>query len=76
MFSRKMVRSVVKEIQKHGLDPEVGLTKKCHYRVRWTQHGRNRSIYFGSSPSDVRSMKNTMSTLRRMLSEKKTSNAK
>lgn len=62
------VVAVIRELEGHGVKPEIELTGK-HVKIKWQQAGRNLMITCSRSPSDHRSAMNARAQARRMLRE-------
>lgn len=60
-MASKAVRQLIRELEKQGWTVE--LTKGNHYKA--TPPGSKLGVYFPSTPSDWRSLKNVLSELRK-----------
>lgn len=68
MTGREIADALLDELQAHGLAGTVSWDRR-HPRIRWTSNGREHSLPFAGSPSDQRSLVNSVAELRRRLRE-------
>lgn len=58
---------ITDELARHGITPEVGLTKGNHVRFRWKVNNHNQTLVTGGTPSDNRAGKNALARVKRLL---------
>lgn len=67
MRKREYVDQIIAELSKVGVVPGVELTKRGHWRVRWSINGNQRQIMCGSHTSCRETNLNNITQVRRML---------